>query len=103
MNSDSEDVVVCSQEATKDSADQEDVKKCGMRWLYFVRIKIFLVDILLYLFDIGSDFWTIYNHICNCNYYWAFTTALFIMLPSLPLFMDHVKSKIGEIKSGKIN
>ena len=96
-------VDMCIPEDTEKNVDQADGKKCGIPWFYFVRMKISTVDIGLYLSDIGSDIWTIYMHISNCNYYWAFTTALFIMLPSLPLFMEHIKDKIGEIKAGKFN
>ena len=88
-------------------ADQKSVlanaTKCGvLPWSWYIRGKIALFDIGLYNLDTGTDLFTIYEHVSNCNYSWAIITAVFMMLPSLPMFITFMKSKIEEIKSGRL-
>ena len=77
-------------------------RKCGMSWIKFVRTKIAVLDIGLTNVDICSDLRTAIEHFKNCNYYWGCATLLFIMLPTLPTFIDYMKDKIEEIKAGQL-
>ena len=89
----------------KDLEKQKDEKsdnKCGVSWLTFVRTKIAVLDIGLTNFDTATEIQTAIEHFQNCNYYWGFATLLFVMLPTLPTFIDYMKDKIEEIKAGEL-
>ena len=61
-----------------------------------------MLDIGLTNFDTGTDIQTAIEHFQNCNYYWGCATLLFVMLPTLPNFIDYMKAKIEEIKVGEL-
>ena len=66
------------------------------------RMKILLLDLALLYVDIGSDGYTAYIYLNNCNYVFGFSTLFFMMLPALPVFIDYMKSRIQEFKAGKL-
>ena len=81
-------------EANKD--EETCLYKCKTLWKPRTRIAIF--DIGLYKFDIGSDFYTAYEHFQNCNYVLSMATLICVMLPTIPIFLDFLRRKIKEVK-----
>ena len=82
--------------------DEFNDQTCGIPCLTFVRGKIAVLDIGLFGFDTGSDLHTAIEHFRNCNFYWGCATLLFIMLPTIPTFVEFMKAKIEEIKRGEL-
>ena len=76
--------------------------KLEVPWIVYVRSKIAALEIGLLSFDQGSDVYTAVEHFKNCNYYWGCATLLFVMLPTLPTFIEFMKAKIQEIKQGEL-
>ena len=96
---DSTSVYISESKCAED--DKGNGKTCYIPRDWLVRGKLAVFDLGLYFTDTGTDLYTIYEHIINCNYYWAITTAIFMMLPSLPVFITYMKTKVEDIKAGK--
>ena len=56
--------------------------------LVFDMTKIAVVDIGLYSTDIGSDLWTAHQYFEKCNTHLACATLVFVMLLTLPSFIE---------------
>ena len=77
-------------------------RKCCLSPRTIKRIKITLLDLSLLVGDMIFDGIAAHLHFSSCNPIWGCLTLACMILPSLPFFIDYMKTRIKEFKEGKI-
>ena len=95
--------------AKKRPIQSNNIKRDSWSWslspkakLWIRRLKIILVDLIVLIVDMIFDGITAHVHFSNCNNIWGIATLAFMVLPSLPTFIDYMNTKIQEFKAGKL-
>ena len=77
-------------------------RKCCLSPRTKKRLKITIFDLILFVVDIIFDGLAAHLHFSSCNEIWGWVTLACMIFPSLPFFIDYMKTRIQEFKSGKI-
>ena len=77
-------------------------RKCCLSSRTIKRVKITILDLIFLIVDVIFDGIAAHLHFSSCNTIWGCLTLFCMILPSLPVFIDFMKIKIQQLKSGKI-
>ena len=93
-------VATAETETKNGSAQEEEDENCCPSWC--PNWKIFTLQFSFTAGDMGTDVATCWNYYQQCNYLYAGLTLFFIVLQSLPTFVEFLKGKIVEIRAGEL-